>query len=649
MRYSLKSWQNFFHWLVLWSDLDESYRHFLFLFEDVKYKEVEAPEEILNILIKASWFNKKDNEDLYRINPEAFKFIKILKFFDDIPFTDIEASITEQSQAFTSVREREFVLNVAPFTSNASITPVLVTEVYRGNYIKNLLEAPSAKDFLSGRDDRGLDDFPMITDRYIVNLRAAIHYFESSENYRLEILDAYRSSGITTQESMAEFTHISTGWHTCVFCLDSELMPLVYFIQPKVGNSQKFDEISFCEDKAVDSFSYPLILDDINTYVNYIETYPLETLSYNGVSAANHRKIIKHSVPVADEIEQFGVNDLLRGRVTIKIMEALKFVEKKGSAGYYKYHITREAKKFLEQSREYKLKEIKNVFSFDINNRKKSLSFDWLGNDNEMPMPWYTMEEYLFGWMMSQVKLLEKPVYATKFYEEISEKANPLVSQLEFNSQYAYYWKDWSASPEAVYPVLMQKYLSLMIVFGYLQYGKNKEHDIIFKLSDLGKWAMDLSSKFKFTIDKRKVANASSDHCIHILENNLEIRTHLWSFCKTTKDFINSLSFKIDKISIKRAVSFGWTGDEIIAELEGWLKTKIPENLKYEIQAWSVRRKRIDVNEYLLVECEDPLIIAEIDTTFPRQFEKLSPGVLRYVGKYKIPTIRKKLKDKGFM
>ena len=92
----------------------------------------------------------------------------------------------------------------------------------------------------------------------------------------------------------------------------------------------------------------------------------------------------------------------------------------------------------------------------------------------------------------------------------------------------------------------------------------------------------------------------------------------------------------------------GLSAADMLRVLNAWTRTPVPANVIHEIEAWSGSKPTVRIAESILVEGEDPMVMADLLSRFPREFVRLTPTVLRYLGKGKRAALLKRLANKGF-
>ncbi len=70
--------------------------------------------------------------------------------------------------------------------------------------------------------------------------------------------------------------------------------------------------------------------------------------------------------------------------------------------------------------------------------------------------------------------------------------------------------------------------------------------------------------------------------------------------------------------------------------------------MAHEIEDWAGSKRSVKLSEAILLEGPDPIHMAEILSQFPKEFARVSPTVLKYLGAGKRGALVKRLAKKGF-
>ena len=108
------------------------------------------------------------------------------------------------------------------------------------------------------------------------------------------------------------------------------------------------------------------------------------------------------------------------------------------------------------------------------------------------------------------------------------------------------------------------------------------------------------------------------------------------------------MHFRLSRRSVQAGAHRGMTAADMLRILNAWTRTPVPANVVHEIEAWCGSKPVVRLAETILVEGEDPVVMADILSRFPKEFARLTPTVLRYLGKGKRAALLKRLANKGF-
>lgn len=425
---------------------------------------------------------------------------------------------------------------------------------------------------------------------------------------------------------------------------------MLYVPAPVESLTQTTDKIKVQTLKPASTFSRPYLLDDMEVYLRSLKANPPFPLS-DGISiaVAHHRKVAKQFLDLPGPHPQIGFEGEDRAKAAWWMISVLKLVSLVGDrrkAGMFKPNPDGEA--WLKLPREKKLELV--LTKAPCGQRKSRVTnendlFSWLGDFQSIPFPYHALTNRVFNWMDIAFSHLDEPAAFMDWIKNITTKSNPFIADTENSPELLGYWGRWYATPENAYSNLLTHYVARLNSLGALALIHDSVGNLGITLTPIGHWLFGLSQSWSLPAETRAIAVVGADFSILLTEPSPGLAVELAGFAEVMRP---GLSFRLTRRSVQEAVHHGFTADDILSTLKACAKTSLPANVMHEISAWSGTKQSVHVSEAVLVEGHDPITMAEILSSFPKEFVSISPTALKYIGGGKLTVLEKKLTSRGF-
>ena len=184
-----------------------------------------------------------------------------------------------------------------------------------------------------------------------------------------------------------------------------------------------------------------------------------------------------------------------------------------------------------------------------------------------------------------------------------------------------------------------------MASLGSLVFHRDAKGNLGVSLTDIGRWLFGRKDRWTLPSSARPVAVVGGDFTVTLLEPAPDLELELVAFAEPVA---GGSAFRLTRHSVQEAAHKGLPAEAMLKVLKDWSKHALPGNVIHEVEAWAVGRKGVTLSEAVLLEGDDPVAVAEILEAFPKDFERVAPTVLKYLGGSKKAVLLKRLAKKGF-
>jgi hypothetical protein len=238
---------------------------------------------------------------------------------------------------------------------------------------------------------------------------------------------------------------------------------------------------------------------------------------------------------------------------------------------------------------------------------------------------------------------LPGPVEWQAFWKSAAGKANTFLRDADRDPELEGRWAAWEQAPEEAYAALLHRYAGRLAGFGALGFAEAGAGRIAVLPTSVGEWLFGRAKKWSLPGIRKDVAVVGADFTVTLLEKSLEAQVELAAFAESEGNV-----FRIKKKSVQAAAHGGRTAESMLAALKSMSKHALPANVAHEIGEWARAKKTVRVEETLLLEGEDPVVMAEIRAAFPKEFAAVGTAALKYLGNGTRDAVVRKLAKKGF-
>jgi hypothetical protein len=270
-------------------------------------------------------------------------------------------------------------------------------------------------------------------------------------------------------------------------------------------------------------------------------------------------------------------------------------------------------------------------------------TFNYLGNFPLHPFPYGAYANNLPQFVQNYFSQLTSPTDLIQSSLHTIHYQNPFILAMNEDFSLRGLWSHWGESSEDVYARLLLHAVRQWVALGALALHRDRDGAFGISLTEAGRWILGLTKEFDPQPQSRKIALLSGDYTLTLLESAPELTSMALAFAEP----VSPTTFKITKASIQGATHKGQTVEGIWDGLEPWLKQDIPQNVRIEVAGWAKAKATVRISPVLLIEGNDPHVMAELLTEFPKVFSRVSDTVLKADGATRLPALVKKLEKKG--
>jgi Helicase conserved C-terminal domain len=429
------------------------------------------------------------------------------------------------------------------------------------------------------------------------------------------------------------------------------LQPFVRVVEPREVKIQDPSRLAFPAFTSKESWSRPFLLEDMEAYLRALKTDPAPLLSDAiSVPIAHHRKVARTFGPLPYAPGPAGFTEESRARTAWWMLQNLKLIEASGrSRKTWRAHAGERAAAWLGAERKSRLEDVLALAPCGTRKRHPlHARFAWLGDFEANPFPYSALNVRLFDWMDAFFSRLEAPTDWNIAVAAARDGANPLLADLEADMHLLGDWGRWESTPQQTYVSLLHQYAGSLASLGALAIHRNAEGNLGVSLSEVGLWLYGRLDRWSLPQAARPVAVVGGDFTVTLLEAGPDFLLELRAFAEPVAAGGNGSAWRITRRKVQEAAHRGITAEGMLKTLREWSKHALPANVIHEIEAWAGARRGMRLAEAVLVEGEDALALAEVFSAFPKDFERISPTVLKAKAGTKRAALLKKLAKKGF-
>ncbi len=411
---------------------------------------------------------------------------------------------------------------------------------------------------------------------------------------------------------------------------------------------QSIDNLVLFKTKSEPKFEYPYLVSDIEMTLKFLQKNPapLERGSKN-LSDITFLRIGKEFQPISEGLEKLDYDRMKRARSAHHLIDVMKFTEIKKRDKKAFLSISERGREWIGFEREKKLQFLFDQSPIALWSRPiPGVSYDWLDGET-LYIPIEAINEELFHWVNKTFMALTAPMLYNKWLESASAFANPFICMVERNPEMAKAWTRRYATPTLAYQNILIRTMLRLLSLGALSWSGTDISNFGIELTSIGRFLYLMDEDWRLPKAEKDQAIISADFSVILLKPSPALVIALGGFAEK----INSEgfgSFKITKLSVQEGIHHGLSAESILEILNGCAKVQLPANVVYEIKNWSQSKQSVKLSEAIFLEGSDPLTMAEIASRFKKDFQKISPLVLKYIGDESRTVLMTKLKKRGF-
>ncbi len=559
--------------------------------------------------------------------------------------------ITLYVQQNTNLDQRYRMTGLRRGMSSDIITAAFEKRLLSGWFAKTLIASDTAPGFLSAINLWRPEGMSFGKNRYeplkawLQNLieRKYDSFFLTSETLMAQQGQGQKKQVLPAEEILCLALDLGLA---VVALLPHTLEPVVQMLFPSTALQQRPDNLVLKKVKNQSRFARPFILDDIDVFLRSLKsgTTPL-LINGSGVPLAHLRKVAKLFIPLPSPIPRVGFEAEDRAQAAWWHIDGLNYQTPSGGGRKGRIaSLNKRGEDYLSLSREEKMDVI--LGSTPLGRRVShniGIRFSFMGDFEAIPFPYEALTDRVMEWMDEAVIRLTEPVDFLEWTQSATKGFNPFLADVEQVPGLDGHWARWESSPPHVYYKLLTHYLARLASLGAVALDKTEEGNLGVSLTSIGQYLFNLSEDWEMPKAEKPIAMVGADYSILLLESSPSLALELKDFAEPVGS-----AFRLTRKSIQGAVHRGMSGEEILLTLKACAKNGVPANVSHEIKAWAKSKQNVKLHEAILVEGEDEIVMAEILSLFPKDFQSVSPTMLKYVGTGKLSLLEKRLEKKGF-
>jgi hypothetical protein len=562
------------------------------------------------------------------------------------------AELRAYVQATTTMAQRNAMTGMRPGYNSEYATQAFVKRFKEGAFGRALAASESPAPFIRaaggwvpGGEDFGTAEFRLLRDWFLQATRKGDAAY---------ILDAGAFEDPKGALEPAALLNLAVGFGLAiVFRRESELLPCFAVAAPKGAADHRPENLVMKAVPAADPFWRPFVLDDIEAWLRILKNQPAPVLSDGcNVPLAHQRKVAKAFIPLPSWLPERGFEAEDRAGAALWLILRMELAASLGNKRKdWRLGVGPKGEAWLASSREEKMAAVLKAAPLSAAPPGKRgtpshyETFAYLGDFAANPFPYSAATPLLFEWLVHAFTVLPGPVDWREFWKSAADKANPFVMDADRDPELDGRWAAWEESPETVYANLMHRCAGRLAGLGAIGFAEAEGGRIAVLPTPVGEWLFGRAEKWTLPQGRKGVAVVGADFTVALLEKSPEAQVELSAFAEGEGN-----AFRITKKSVQAAAHAGRTAESILAALAGLAKHAVPANVAHEIREWAGAKKTVRAEETLLIEGDDPVVLAEIRAAFPKDFAPVGTGTaaLKYLGKGKREAVLRRLAKKGF-
>lgn len=646
--YSLDFWKTLLPHLELWRGLSLTQRRAATrlapTYQDPIPELAALPPAVAGQLFET------DAKGRQRAGPGLRRLLAFLQRLADWTLDD-SVDVALHVQQLTTYDQRLALTGLRSGTSTEVITAALVRRILEGGFAKTLLASDSPGYYLASISG-WLPEGQEFREAHLAALRTWVGKILEEDPDSLPLTaDTFRVEG--SRVPPEEMVHLLLNHGLLLLSLEPDsLEPMIHVPVPFQAVRQGPENLVLRKFTGRENFVRPFLIDDMDVYLRALKADPAPLLSDGvNVSVAYHRKVARNLLPMPFAATMPGWEDESRAAAAWWMSERLGLVSVSGRGRKtMKASLGPKGEAWLKLTRDERLERI--LQQLPCGRRKAhpvSTRFSWLGDFAVHAFPYAALSAEIFEGMDAAIARLETPVAFSGWAESAAKGFNPLVAAAERDLDLGARWMRWDEPPQSVYARLLQHQAARLASVGAIVFSVDEDVRIGLSLTGVGRWLYGLAESWSLPAEGRPIAVVGGDFTVTMLEASPILESDLIAFAEPAGESgMAGTAFKITRQSVQKAVHGGQTAGEMLSTLRRWSKNAVPANVAHEIAAWAGSRRTFTLRESILIECEDPVVAAELHSQFSKDFEKISPTVLEYVGAGARQALVKRLAKKGF-
>lgn len=666
--YSLSFWKTILPYLAPWREFDIEQRAAA-LELTPGFQALPPALNALSSDLRGRFF-EKDAKGRHRPVPE---FRRLVDFVDRLgKWSRLKGvDTTIYVQQLTTYTQRHALTGIHSGSSADIAAAALERRLAEGWFVRQWLEKDSHDAFLVAVSNWMPEEVVLTAGHYaaLKSWLQQTHKREIPAYYLKQSTFEVPGAGIPPEELL--YLALAYGLVQLVLYPES-LNVAVQLLNPSEKAFQHPDRAEKRKLAATQSFSRPYLIDDVEGYLRAVKAEPAPLLSDGiHVPVAHHRKVAKRFLPLPEPLPREGFAPEDRARAAWWFINALGLVSMTGRGRKtWKAEVDAKGEAWLRMDRRGKLESLLEHAPFGARKAwKRGERHEWLGDYETLPLPYSAITPRLFEWLdalaaglsdnleptqSTQSTQPKPPVGSIAFWEWLASaaaQANPLLADLDADPYLPGQWARWDRTPEETFTEFLCHYLGRLSSLGAVALSKDAQGNLGVSLAPIGRYQFGQSGDWKLADEARPVAVVGGDFSIVLLQPAPDLALELAPFADPAGNVDEGrpvTHFRLSRRSVQAGVHQGMAAADMLRILKAWSRTALPANVVHEIESWCASKPVVRLAETILVEGEDPVVMAEVLSRFPKEFVRLTPTVLRYLGKGKRAALLKRLANKGF-
>jgi hypothetical protein len=568
-------------------------------------------------------------------------FVKRLGTWSKPGGADLQAYV----QATATMAQRNAMTGMSPGRNPEYATRAFVKRFKEGAFGRALSASGSPAAFIRsvggwvpGDEEFGTAEYRLLREWFLQPTR------QGDAAY---ILDAGAFEDPNGKIEPAVLLNLALGFGLAiVFRREGELLPCFAVAAPRAVPEHRPENLVLKPAPTADPFWRPFVLDDIDAWLRHLKAHPAPVLSDgSNVPLAHQRKVAKDFVPLPPWLPERGFSAEDRAGAALWVILRLELAAALGDKRKdWRLGLGPKGEAWLASSREEKLAAALKAAPLGTRGRPSQYdTFAYLGEYAANPFPYAAATPLVFEWLLRTFSALTGPVLWPDLWKSAATRANPFARDADRDPELDGRWGGWEETPEEAYASLLHRYAGRLAGLGAVGFAEAGAGRMAVLPTPVGEWLFGRADKWILPAGRKGIAVVGADFTVSLLEKSPEAEVELSGFAESATN-----AFKITKKSVQTAAHAGRTAESILGALEALSKHALPANVAHEVRAWAVAKKTVRVQDALLIEGEDPVVLAEIRAAFPKEFAPVGTAALKYLGKGKREAVMRRLAKKGF-